>query len=146
MILPKGHSSNFPPPKDKNMKKRIYIAGPITKGDMLHNIQQAEQAFRQLYELGFAPWIPHLSVYYESAERERHEEWYNKVRATADAYAGDDINWIDIDLAWVHAADGVLRLPGESKGADKEVAYALDHEIPVFYSVEDAAAYYQEKP
>jgi hypothetical protein len=33
--------------------------------------------------------------------------------------------------------DGVLRLPGESTGADQDVAIAHERGLPVYYSVED---------
>jgi hypothetical protein len=33
--------------------------------------------------------------------------------------------------------DCVLRLPGESSGADAEISLAQEHDIPVFYSIED---------
>jgi hypothetical protein len=46
-----------------------------------------------------------------------------------------------IDLAWVEVADAVLRIPGESSGAEREVAHALHHGKPVFTSVEDVLAW-----
>lgn len=45
--------------------------------------------------------------------------------------------WLQIDLAWVEMADAVLRLPGESKGADMEEEHATDNMIPVFYNMEE---------
>ena len=37
--------------------------------------------------------------------------------------------------------DGVLRLPGESTGADQDVAIARERGIPVWHSVEDVPGY-----
>ncbi len=39
--------------------------------------------------------------------------------------------------------DGLLRLPGKSSGADKEVALAESKKIPVFHSIEEVEAYYE---
>jgi hypothetical protein len=38
-------------------------------------------------------------------------------------------------------ADGVLRLPGASKGADQDVAIAQERGIPVWYRIEDVPGY-----
>ena len=48
--------------------------------------------------------------------------------------------WIKLDEEWVLRCDALLRLPGESKGADAEVAQAKKHRIPVYYSIEEDAA------
>lgn len=40
--------------------------------------------------------------------------------------------WYDHDLALLARCDALLRLPGESPGADNEVAFARNHDIPVF--------------
>ena len=37
--------------------------------------------------------------------------------------------------------DGVLRLPGESNGADQDVAIARERGIPVWHRVEDVPGY-----
>jgi hypothetical protein len=46
-------------------------------------------------------------------------------------------DWMGLDLAWVEAADALIRLPGESVGADQEVALARKLGIPVFRNVYD---------
>ena len=54
----------------------------------------------------------------------------------ADAFAEYE-TWMEYDLAWLGACEALLRLPGHSPGADREVRYALgreeveevDHEI-----------------
>lgn len=40
--------------------------------------------------------------------------------------------WIENDLPWIEASDALYRLPGDSKGADAEVAHAIEYEIPVY--------------
>jgi glycine cleavage system pyridoxal-binding protein P len=42
-------------------------------------------------------------------------------------------DWLEMDLALIPRMDIVLRLPGESAGADKEVATAKQHGIPVAF-------------
>lgn len=116
------------------MRKRIYIAGPISKGDMLHNVQQADTAFRDLLKAGFAPLCPHWSVFAGSAEY-----IHGNVFATASALPSGTTHedWMMADLPWVQVADAVLRLPGESTGADMEVEFAQEHDVPVFHTIED---------
>ena len=40
-----------------------------------------------------------------------------------------------MDEGWVERSDYLLRLKGESAGADKEVALAKELGIPVYYSI-----------
>ncbi len=98
------------------MKKRIYIAGPMSKGDRIDNLANAMKAFRTLLDAGFAPFCPHMSFFLEPFVDGANFE-----------------TWLSIDLPWVSVADAMLRLPGESKGADMEVMCALENNIPVFY-------------
>lgn len=109
-------------------KLRIYVAGPISKGDLRHNIQQARDASVALMKAGFAPFCPHLTCYMAGDTPEVlpcntvHEDWYG------------------IDLPWVAVCDGLLRLPGESTGADLEVQCAGQNAIPVYHSVDELLA------
>lgn len=100
------------------MRLKIYIAGPISKGDRDLNFSQAAEAQERLMALGFAPLNPMLSMKHPNAF---------------------DIPWklwMACDYPWVLCADAILRLPGESQGADVEVALASQHGIPVFTSIE----------
>ena len=40
--------------------------------------------------------------------------------------------WIAQDLAWIEVCEAVVRLPGESAGADREVVFARQRGIPVW--------------
>ena len=42
---------------------RVYIAGPISMGDLAHNLNQATAAFVRLAKAGLAPLCPHWSAY-----------------------------------------------------------------------------------
>lgn len=129
------------------MRKRVYIAGPISKGDLAANINQATAAFISLARAGLAPFCPHWSVYCKPAHRvmllgDHPPGDFGGVgrsavlcEATADGNGGmTHADWLDIDLEWVRVSDAVLRLPGESAGADTEVAEANRRGIPVFDS------------
>lgn len=110
----------------------VYIAGPISKGDLIANIRQADRAFRTLAVMGFAPLCPHWSVFAGSIQDDG--------TARASAMSGLDLShedWMEVDLPWVERADAVLRLPGESLGADREVAHAKRAGIPVYDSIQD---------
>lgn len=118
-------------------RRMIYIAGPISRGDLAHNINQATEAFRALALAGLAPLCPHWSAYSSGA---RVAEGTREVYAVATA-AGCGLShadWLAVDLAFVERSDAVLRLPGESTGADLETAHAIAHGIPVFDDIDAA--------
>ena len=106
-------------------RPRCYVAGPITadtKERERQNVNAASIIGKELYLQGWAPLVPHWSWW---AEREgdivlSHEDW---------------LCW---DMPWVHAADAVYRLPGESIGAEREVGQAHLHNIPVVYSLDES--------
>lgn len=119
------------------MKRRVYIAGPISKGDMLHNLRQADAAFFRLLRAGIAPMNPMWSVFAGSATRPVAPD--GPVCSTADVLPNGTTHadWMGVDLPWVEAAHAVLRLPGESVGADAEVRHAVRHNIPVYHDIDD---------
>lgn len=49
------------------MRKRVYICGPISRGDLCANVNQSTAAFIALAKAGFAPLNPMLSVYAKPA-------------------------------------------------------------------------------
>ena len=104
--------------------KRIYVAGPYTGGEVIENVRKAVRAGDQLMDMGYAPFIPHLSHFAHFLEPRPYQDW------------------LDMDLAWVAACDAVLRLPGKSPGADKELLLADDLGIHVCYSLDELQALY----
>ena len=46
-------------------------------------------------------------------------------------------DWMELAPEFVKRCDILLRLPGESNGADMEVVLAESLDIPVYYSVRD---------
>lgn len=135
-------------PALKGRRTRVYVAGPIRKGDLFSNVKQADDAMNALMVLGFAPFNPMLSVYAGGVRRGEHVlyEGNKPPYAEADPHAklvgvtAED--WLTMDLAWVEVSHAVLRLPGESTGADGEVAFARDNNVPVFYTLDELVEYF----
>lgn len=132
------------------MRRRVYIAGPISKGDLSHNIRQAERAFFKLIKAGLAPFCPHWSCYSTGPLLGLHptssrEETYVYAVATAAGGGGcGHADWLGADLPWVAVSEAVLRLPGDSSGADMEVRCAEENGIPVFHAVDEVIAHFRE--
>jgi len=108
------------------MRPRVYISGPITKGDRDANFQQAADAHKALIAAGYAVLNPMLTMRLPGAFAIGHD------------------TWIANDLPWVAVADAVLRLPGESKGADIECEHASIHGVPVFHDVAELRRFFSE--
>src|SRR6056297_3218373 len=102
--------------------EKIYIASPYTKGDTALNVKAQIDVADELIDLGFAPFCPLYSHFQHMIHPRPYEDW------------------IRLDNVWVLACDAVLRLPGESLGADGEVDLAKANDIPVVYSVVDVCA------
>jgi len=102
---------------------RVYIAGPITKGMWDENIGRGIEAYNRLLDLGFAPYLPHLNFFPALSKRRPFE------------------TWIKLDLEYLKCCDAVLRLPGESKGADIECAEAQKFGKSVFYDIDKICEY-----
>lgn len=123
-------------------RKRVYVAGPISKGDLGDNIAKACNLGIELIRLGFAPLVPQLTCYMG----QRTRAFYSPTTGSVTKCGPDPevlpcgtahADWIGVDLPWVAVADAVLRLPGESAGADQEVAEACRLGIPVFATLGD---------
>jgi hypothetical protein len=103
---------------------KVYVAGPYTKGDVAVNIRTAIVTADQLVNLGFVPFVPHLTHFWHLVKPRPYEFW------------------CDYDNQFLPCCDAVLRIPGESTGADKEVEYATKLGIPVFYSIQALTDFY----
>ena len=98
---------------------RAYVAGPLTAGDPVLNVRTAVEAAQRLLEAGLVPFVPHLSMFWHLVCPNGYE------------------TWMGMDLAWLEACDVLLRLPGRSPGADREVVRAFELGLPVYTSVDD---------
>lgn len=95
---------------------RVYVAGPYSQGDTIKHLHAAVDMADDLLTDGHVPFVPHLSALWHLAFPRDYEEW---------------LAWC---LAWLPQCQAVLRLPGESSGADREVLRALELGIPVYAS------------
>ena len=96
----------------------VYISGPYSK-HMVEGTRNAILAAEELREAGFLPFVPHLSLLWDLVCPSPYDEW------------------ITYDLAWLDKCDFLLRLPGDSPGADQEVAHAQKLGMPIFYSTKE---------
>lgn len=105
------------------MRKVIYISSPYSKGDICENVRNQMQIADLLIDAGYAPIIPLLFHYQHLSYPQSYE------------------TWLDVDLAQVRKCDAVIRLEGESSGADAEVGEAMRNDIPVIVCEFDDIAF-----
>ena len=103
--------------------KVIYIASPYTKGDVAANVAVQIDAAHRILDMGHCPVAPLLSHYLHIYRQRPYEDW------------------MQMDLALIPKMDVVLRLPGESAGADGEVDKARECDIAVAYGWEELKDY-----
>ncbi len=106
---------------------KVYIASPYTIGDVAMNVRNQLNMVHLLMNKGFCPFAPLYS----------HFQHLYLPRPYQD--------WLAVDIEWIKVCNCLLRLPGESKGADLEVGVALDRKMPVFTSVSNLENYYRGK-
>ncbi|MCW3492004.1 DUF4406 domain-containing protein [Microbacterium sp. SSM24] len=111
----------------------ILIAGPYasgTDGDpelMARNLRRLEEAAWPIFQAGHVPMIG---------------EWV-ALPVLASAGASGPADPLAAEVMYPTAArllehcDAVLRLPGDSRGADQDVAIAQDRGIPVYHSLDE---------
>ena len=111
----------------------ILIAGPYRSGTnddpelIRKNLENLESPALPIFKKGHVPLIG---------------EWVALplMNLAGSKKIGDAI-WNEIQYPVSHAllekCDAVLRIPGESKGADQDIALALQKGIPVYYSIDD---------
>jgi len=104
--------------------KKIYVAGPYTNGDTAINVKAAISTANELADLGFAPYVPHFTHFWHMVFPRPYEFW------------------LQLDNEYLLCCDAVLRIPGFSNGADKEVELAIEKNIPVYYSIKDLVKHF----
>lgn len=111
----------------------ILIAGPYASGTggdpalMARNLARLEEAAWPIFQAGHIPMIG---------------EWVAlPVLSSAGATGPTDPLAAEVMYPTAHRllqhCDAVLRLPGESRGADQDVAIAEERGIPVYHSLEE---------
>jgi hypothetical protein len=98
----------------------VYVAGPIGLNDAgrAQRVADALRVGEALRRAGLYPFVPHLL----------DEPWRAISEHTYEC-------WMRYDDAFLRASKAVYRMPGESPGADREVAVAEVLSIPVFYNL-----------
>jgi hypothetical protein len=95
-------------------KARVYVAGPLTQGDVIRNIAEAISAADKLLRNGYAPYLPHI----------QHPTWHL-------LRPHEDNEWLDLDKHWLKCCHAVYRVPGYSPGAEAEEELAGLLSLPV---------------
>lgn len=128
-----------------NLRKYlIYVAGPVSRGDVTENVRKAHEVGLELLKKGFSVIVPHGSCFWGNCICELGELSSDKAfMAQTDILGAAYQDFLDCDLEIVRRCDAVLRLPGESPGADKEVAEANKHGVHVFYSVLETVKFFE---
>ena len=96
------------------MKLKCYVAGPYSVPDPVANVAKACKFAGWLLDRGYNVFVPHLNMLLHMMEQRSWDDWLN------------------IDLEWLEKCDCLIRLPGESKGSDLEVAAAKERHIPYY--------------
>lgn len=99
--------------------KLIYLAGPYGQPDPCVNVHKHILVADHLAALGYGVMVPVLSHLWHTVSPHPREFW------------------MTLDLCLLERCDALLRLDGESHGADEEVAHAQSRGIPVFYTIYD---------
>ncbi len=102
---------------------RVYVAGPIGPeiGREQRNIA-AIAAANEVATLGFSPFVPHLFARWD------------------ESYPHDYEWWMSHCFVWLAQCQALLRIPGESPGADREVVWCEANGVPVFRTIADLNA------
>lgn len=91
----------------------VYCAGPYISSPT-HGTRAAIDAAEVLYAAGYLPFIPHTDLLWDMV------------------YPHDVDFWYALTEEYVPRCDILLRLPGASKGADRELQIAKDNGMPYF--------------
>lgn len=98
----------------------IYVAHPMGKSEVMPaNCERAIAFADKVYALGAVPFIPALTV-----------GWHQ-------LFPKDYEAWMALDFAIIARSDALVRVPGESPGADREVAFAKQHGVPVLLTLDE---------
>lgn len=95
---------------------KVYIAGPYSS-DHAAGVRNAISAGNQVRDMGHTPFIPHLTHFWDLLFPREYEDW------------------LDYDMEWLAECDVLIRLPGDSEGANGEVTRAFQLRIPVVWGL-----------
>lgn len=101
----------------EEVKPLVYVAGPYTRPDPITNTQAAVDVAEAVHAAGGVPLVPHLTMLWHLISPHDLDFWY--------AY----------DLEVMRRCDAVYRIPGDSTGADAEIADANERGQLVFHEL-----------
>lgn len=114
----------------------ILIAGPYRSGTnddpdlMANNLRKMEEVALPIFRAGHIPvigeWLA-LPLLKQAGSTHAGDEAYQEIS-------------YPVSRRILAKCDAILRIAGESKGADGDVQIALEHGIPVYYKLDDIIA------
>lgn len=108
----------------------VYVAGPYTSPDPVENTHIAVLVGEELQNSGLVVChVPHLSLLTHIISPHTDIEY-----------------WYEYDMSHLVRSDALYRIPGKSTGADAEVAFAINHDIPTFFTITDVICWAQNHP
>lgn len=111
-------------PGDYLDRPMVYIAAPYTRPDPVENTHRLICEVDAIVDEGIVtPIAPHLTLLWHLVRPRPLDFWY--------AY----------DLATLARCDAILRLHGDSTGADREVEFARTRGLPAFEDKESLYAW-----
>ena len=119
-----GRRCEAMPVHDVTPRSMLYLAGPYTHPDPVENTHRAILVATIIYEqTTWVPLLPHITLLWHMVTPRPPEFWY------------------ELDLHQLAHCDAIVRLPGASTGADREMeaAAGLGLEIVDFASLPLAA-------
>jgi hypothetical protein len=122
---------------EQNKRLLILIAGPYRSGTgddpqkMADNLRRLEEASWPIFKAGHVPmigeWVA-LPIWNVAGGKEVGDDLYDEIlHPTAGRL--------------IERCDAILRLPGESKGADNDIRLANERGIPVYYNINEIPVY-----
>lgn len=105
-------------------KAMVYVAGPITSNPF-GCVRESVPVFLELREMGLVPFMPQWSVLPEMIEKIDYEVW------------------LEHDFDIIRHCQAIVRLPGDSPGADREGMFGAELGIPIFLWPDDKEAIYK---
>lgn len=98
-------------------RKLIFVSGPVSS-DPYGCIPRAIGVFDKLWDEGWCPILPQLSVFQNMFSEHDYEEW---------------MEYFDTIIA---KCDAMYCIPGESSGRDREIKRARELGLPICHEVE----------
>jgi hypothetical protein len=135
MSIKKRTFKDFVPPQDLFY---VYVAGPISNGDLDENMYAATKTFNMLIAAGLIPIVPQGTAFLNWTYMPKSAE-------NGQGAVSDHDYWLPYDFAFIRdVVHAVLRLPGLSPGSDFEQDFSQTISKPVFCDIESLFNYAEE--